>query len=203
MKILIYALTALSLLCSPKSSATLILDNFSLTNGNLSFDASGTVDKLGADYSNQLLIGMVESDADWINSIDWGLSNITENTDNDRSILVSYDLGSPTDLITTVGEDWQLGDTLDLTFDIFGDFNVAAFDISMFGITAGLDFNLPDLIQSEYNLVSEVNLYKESATNGNAGAVNVSEPWSLSVFFFAIALMSQRKRFNKPTHLAS
>lgn len=158
------------ILSSQSANATVILNNFTITGTSLSFDVNGTVTTMGTNYQHQLMFGLVDDNADWISSFDAGSSSVTAGAANARAINRLYDLtGSWTDSLLTVGEYWQIGDIIDLSFDFVGVFNVANFDMNNFGMSVGLNTQY-SIVPGDLNLVTAVN-----------GSNSVPEPGILSL----------------------
>lgn len=169
MKKIIFAL--LTLLFTVSSNATVILEDFVITDSNLSFQVTGSVSTLGSGYNHQLLFGLVDdSTSDWINSFDASSSSWIDGVTNSVTTNSVYDLsGSYSDSLLTVGSsDWQIGDIIDITFNFVGDFDLSNFDINNFGMQAG--YTTGSIVDSTYNLVGSVN-----------PRVSIPEPISLSL----------------------
>jgi len=143
-------------LFSLSANATVILDDFSITGTNLSFNVSGTASTLGAGAHGQILFGLVDdSTTDWITSFDAGASSWVEGASNAVSIGSVYSLSGSffSDSLLTISADaWELGDLIDITFNFVGVFNVANFDLNNFGMSVG--YSGGSIVDSTINLVT-------------------------------------------------
>lgn len=164
------------------ANATVILNDFSITETNLTFNVSGTVTTLGSGYNHQILFGLVDDGtSDWITSFNAGASSWTDGATNARTTSSLYDLtGTYSDSLLTAGDVWQLGDLIDITFDFVGVFNLANFDVNNFGMSVG--YSGGSIVDSNLNLVTGIN------------TTSVPEPSTIALFAFGLAGLGFAKR---------
>jgi hypothetical protein len=149
------AITCLTL--SLSANAMVSLDEFSISENNLSFHVTGTISSMASGFEHQLLFGLVDDGAtDWITSFDSSSSSWIDGIANTVSTDTVYDLsGSYSDSLLTTGlTDWQVGDQVDITFNFAGVFDLSNFDINNFGMQAG--YRGGSIVDSTYNLVGNV-----------------------------------------------
>jgi len=141
------------------ASATVVLNNLTITPTNLSFDVVGTVTSQGTTYQHQLMFGLVDDDSDWVISFDQGASSWVSNPGDEHDVNRLYDLsGGWTDSLLTVGNYMSIGDNINISFNFVGQFNVDNFDVNNFGMSNGLNTSCC-IVPSELNLVSSVSTF--------------------------------------------
>jgi len=177
--------TILSAACLANvANAGIILSDFSMSSNHLSFSVYGTVDKVGTSYKSQIMFGLVDNNDDWMTSYDAGSSSWVEGVSNSGTISSTYSLsGSWTDsILTSGGPQWNIGDTMDISFNFVGVFNTANFDINNFGMSAGLNQN-GNIVPAELNLIDGI-------------SHDVPEPSTLAIFALGMIGLASR-RFKK------
>lgn len=160
-----------------QSNAGVILDDFEITDSNVSFHVTGTISSLASNYQHQLLFGLVDDNtSDWITSFDAGSSTWVDGATNAVSTNSVYDLtGTYSDSLLTVGNsDWQIGDLIDITFNFVGVFNLTNFDVNNFGMQAG--YTSGSIVNSTYDIVEGIN-----------SVASVPEPSSIALLGLALA----------------
>lgn len=127
-----------ALFISTGANAALIIENFVAQNSQISFDVSGDIDVMGPNWQHQLFFGSLDHGIDWMNSysshsVTFGLGNTAPEFTNSYEIDTSF-WG---EWVGTSGPAYSLGDTLDMSVILYGDFNASVFDTHSFDMMVG------------------------------------------------------------------